>query len=50
MVDKESSRPPERQYPKFFEKFVPIAIGILIVIIIGMLVFAIGVILGIFSG
>jgi tetrahydromethanopterin S-methyltransferase subunit G len=50
MVDKSSGSTPKREYPKFFEKSIPIAIGILVVIIIGMLIFAIGVILGLFSG
>ena len=39
-----------KKYPKFFEKSIPIAIGTLIVIMIGMLIFAILVILGLFSG
>jgi hypothetical protein len=46
MVD----NPPKRQYPKLFEKTVPIAIGILVVVITGVLVFAIGVIFGLFNG
>ena len=49
MADK-SPDTPKREYPKFFEKSIPIAIGILVVIIIGMLIFAIGVILGLVSG
>jgi hypothetical protein len=50
MVDKSTSPPPKRQYPKLYEKTIPIAIGILVVIIIGMLVFALGVVLGLFGG
>jgi hypothetical protein len=50
MVDKSPSSPPKREYPAFFEKSIPIAIGILIVLIIGMLIFATGVILGLFNG
>ena len=50
MVDKSPNSTPKREYPKFFEKSIPIAIGILVVIIIGMLIFAIGIILGLFSG
>ncbi|MBC8505717.1 MAG: hypothetical protein ISR58_09750 [Anaerolineales bacterium] len=34
---------PKRQYPAFYEKFVPIAIGILAFVILGMLVFTIAV-------
>jgi hypothetical protein len=50
MVDKSPDSPPKREYPKFFEKSIPIAIGILVVLIIGMLIFAAGVILGLFIG
>jgi tetrahydromethanopterin S-methyltransferase subunit G len=50
MVDKSPDSTSKREYPKFFEKSIPIAIGILVVIIIGMLIFAILVILGMFSG
>ncbi|UCD99174.1 MAG: hypothetical protein JSV42_00170 [Chloroflexota bacterium] len=50
MVDKSPDHPPKREYPQFFEKSIPIAIGILVVIIIGMLIFAAGVILGLFTG
>jgi tetrahydromethanopterin S-methyltransferase subunit G len=50
MVDKSKNSPQKREYPQIFEKSIPIAIGILVVIIIGMLIFATGVILGVFSG
>lgn len=40
----------KRQYPAFYEKFVPIAIGVLAVIIITMLVITVGVALGYFAG
>jgi hypothetical protein len=50
MVDKSANPPPKREYPQFFEKSIPIALGILVVIIIGMLIFAAGVILGLFNG
>jgi tetrahydromethanopterin S-methyltransferase subunit G len=49
MPDKDFTPPPKREYPKFFEKSIPIAIGILVVIIIGMLIYALGVILGVFT-
>ena len=39
----ETPSSPKRQYPSFYEKFVPIAIGILAIIILGMLVFTIAV-------
>ena len=50
MKEKSPDSVPKREYPEFFEKSIPIAIGILTVIIIGMLLFAIGVILGVFGG
>jgi hypothetical protein len=46
MVENSPKSPPKRAYPKFFEKSVPIVIGILIAIIIGMLIFAVAVIMG----
>jgi hypothetical protein len=50
MVDNSKNHPPKRQYPKLFEKTIPIAIGILVVVISGVLVFAIAVIFGLFNG
>jgi hypothetical protein len=50
MVDDSKNHPPNRQYPKFFEKTVPIAIGVLVVVITSVLVFAIAVIFGLFNG
>jgi tetrahydromethanopterin S-methyltransferase subunit G len=50
MAEKSPSSTPKREYPKFFEKSIPIAIGILVVIIIGMLIFAFGVLLGLIPG
>jgi uncharacterized integral membrane protein len=47
MVENAPKTPPKRAYPIFFEKSIPIAIVILVAIIIGMLVFAVAVILGI---
>ncbi len=38
---------PKRQYPTFYEKFIPIAIGLLAIVIIGMLVFTIAVGVGV---
>ena len=32
-----------RKYPPFYEKFVPIAIGLLIMVVVGMLVFTVAV-------
>ncbi len=50
MEDDSKNLPPKRQYPKLFEKTIPIAIGILVVIIAGLIVFAIGVVIGLFNG
>ncbi len=41
--------PPQRQYPQFYEKAVPVAIAILTVGVFIMVVIAIGVALGIFG-
>jgi tetrahydromethanopterin S-methyltransferase subunit G len=46
MVENTRKTPPKRAYPRFFEKSIPIAIGILVAIIIGMLFFAVAVIIG----
>ena len=43
MTDKKT----KRTYPPFYEKFVPVAIGVLAVVIIGMLVFTIAVGVGV---
>ena len=42
--------PPKRQYPPFFEKFVPIALGIIVVVIVILLVIIFSVALGLFPG
>ena len=41
MADK--TPPSKREYPAFYEKFVPVAIGILAVVIVAMLAFTIAV-------
>lgn len=41
---------PKRQYPAFYEKAVPVALAVLIVVVIAMLVFTVGVALGFFAG
>jgi tetrahydromethanopterin S-methyltransferase subunit G len=46
MVENSPKTPSKRAYPQFFEKSIPIAIGILVVIIIGVLIFALAVIIG----
>jgi hypothetical protein len=44
----EASQNKKRRYPSFYEKTVPVAIGILVVVIAGMLILTIGIALGIF--
>lgn len=41
MSEKNSS--PDRKYPTFYEKFIPIAIFILAVIVVGMLIFTLAI-------
>lgn len=36
----------KRSYPPFYEKFVPVAIGLLAIVILGMLVFTIAIGIG----
>lgn len=36
----------DRKYPPFYEKFIPIAIGLLVLVVVGMLVFTVAVGLG----
>lgn len=46
MAQPEKESPTKRQYPAFYEKLIPIAIGILAVVVIGMMVYAIAVAMG----
>ena len=46
MTDQSLEKTNQRQYPKFYEKFVPVAIGAIVLIILGMIVFTIGVAFG----
>ena len=41
VVMTEKPSPPKREYPAVYEKAVPIAIGVLIMIVIAMLVFTV---------
>jgi len=43
-IEKENAQ--RRQYPAFYEKFIPITIGIISIIIVAVLVFALGVAIG----
>jgi hypothetical protein len=47
-TEKESLQ--KREYPPFYEKIVPIAIGVMAVIVVGLLVFALGVAAGLIQG
>ena len=46
MTKTEKETAQQRQYPAFYENFIPIAIGIIAVIVVGVLVFALGVAIG----
>ena len=50
MSDTEKHGPSKREYPNFYEKFVPIALGTIGLAIIILLVITILVALGLFSG
>ena len=50
MHDKDNHTPPKRQYPPFYEKAVPIALGIIAIAIIVLLLIIIAVALGLFPG
>ena len=47
-TEKESLQ--KRSYPDFYEKVIPIAIGVMVVIVVAFLVFALGVALGLIQG
>jgi hypothetical protein len=42
-----SRKRPKKTYPPFYERFIPVAIGLLAIVIIGMLVFTIAVGIGV---
>ena len=45
----EKSPPSERKYPPLYEKIIPVALGILAIIILGMLVYTVAVGVGILN-
>jgi hypothetical protein len=45
----DSKQPPKREYPKLYEKTVPIFLGILVILILAMLIYTIGVAVGLFT-
>jgi hypothetical protein len=50
MGNKDEHTPAKRHYPPFYEKAVPIALGIIVLIVIALLVIILGVALGLFPG
>ena len=50
MAQKGNSVSPKRQYPPFYEKVVPIALGIIAVVIVVLLIIIFAVALGLFPG
>jgi hypothetical protein len=50
MNDEHKHTQSKRQYPPFYEKAVPIAIGIIVFVIIILLIIIVGVALGLFPG
>ena len=49
MTESPKKIPPQRQYPNIYEKVVPVAIGVLLFVIVIMIIFAVGVALGVFA-
>lgn len=50
MQDQDDGGPPKRQYPPFYEKAVPIALGLIALTILVLLVIVVLVALGLISG
>ena len=48
MYDKDNDASPRRQYPPFYERVVPIALGIIALAIVVLLLIIVGVALGLF--
>lgn len=46
----EKQTPSERKYPEIYEKMIPIAIGIIVVIVAGILAMALGIATGLIHG
>ena len=50
-MDNKDHRPrPKRQYPPFYERFVPIALGSIVVVIVILLLIILSVAFGLFPG
>ena len=41
---------PEKKYPEVYEKLIPVAIGIMVVIVIGVLILTLGIAFGFIQG
>jgi hypothetical protein len=50
MDEKDNQTPPKRQYPPFYEKAVPIALGIIAIVILALLIIIVGLALGLLPG
>jgi hypothetical protein len=50
MSERQGREPEKRQYPPIYEKVVPIALGILVLLVVIVLLIAFSVILGLFPG
>ena len=49
MSESDKHGAPKRQYPAFYERFIPIALGIIILAIVVLLIVILGVALGFFA-
>ena len=50
MTDNDRRPSRERKYPELYEKLVPIALGVILVAIVVLLIAAVAIALGLFSG
>jgi hypothetical protein len=50
MGNRDEQPPAKRHYPPLYEKVVPIALGIIALIVVGLLLVILGVALGLFPG
>ena len=41
---------PEKKYPEVYEKVIPVAIGVILVIVVGMLILTLGIAFGFIQG
>jgi hypothetical protein len=50
MSEGKDGAPPKRQYPAFYEKAVPVALGVIVIAIVILLLIILAVALGLFPG